>query len=247
MNINREVRMFRRQFKIMGTPGIAKIKQIICQMGYTLLPYAETAEKRGEHTAPAYTLDNGKYKIVYYNDLLNENDLLIVLIYEAAHIYLGHFRRHTGVYDTSVQKDFEAHQITARLLKAPCLSKRAGKRRKRPDYQFGRSVPSAELQLRTKQNKRYTPDKTRGNRCWKNPLPDVYWGRVINDIKGFELVEIIREYEIDRLVCDRLEPNTMVVVRDGALIAKEYTEESMQMFLELLDRLNPKKRWQMIS
>ena len=60
-------------------------------------------------------------------------------------------------------------------------------------------------------------------------------------------MEIIREYEIDQLVCDRLEPNTMVVVRDGALIAKEYTEESMQMFLELLNRLNPKKRWQMVS
>lgn len=119
MNISREVRRFRRQFKIMGTPGIAKIKQIICQMGYTLLPYAETAEKRGEHPAPAYTLDNGKYKIVYYNDLLNENDLLIVLIHEAAHIYLGHLHRHTGVYDTSVQKDFEAHQFTARLLKSP--------------------------------------------------------------------------------------------------------------------------------
>ena len=116
-NINKKVRQFHKRFKINGIPSCEELKTILSKLGYYVTPYTEEEHSNlGKQLHPAYTFEYHDSKIVYYDSFLCDNDIVIALAHELAHIYLAHSRRANGPYDTSTYKDYEADVFVYKLF-----------------------------------------------------------------------------------------------------------------------------------
>ncbi len=116
-NINKKVRQFRKRFRISGIPSCEELKTILSKLGYYVTPYTDEERSRlGEQLYPAYTFEYNDNKVVYYDSLLCDNDIVIALAHELAHICLAHSRRANGPYDTSTYKDYEADIFVYKLF-----------------------------------------------------------------------------------------------------------------------------------
>ena len=117
------VKKFREIYKIKGNPTAYEIKQIIKKLGFELCGYSENEKKLCETKTqylsgekPAFTYVKGSKKYVFYDDFLNEADTERVLAHELGHLYYNHMHRSKTLFDTNVNKEWEANLFAALLL-----------------------------------------------------------------------------------------------------------------------------------
>ena len=117
------VRKFKRIYKLKEAPTSYELKQIIKKFGFTIYGYSENEDKLIETKTYnlskekyAFTYIRGNQKYVFYDDLLNEVDTERALAHEVAHLYYNHFYRKITLFDSDVNKEWEANLFAAYLL-----------------------------------------------------------------------------------------------------------------------------------
>ncbi len=122
-NARKTVKKFKRTYKIKGSPTTYELKRVIEQFGFTTYGYHNDEDKLQETKTydistekPAFTYTKGRKKYVFYNDLLNEADAARVLAHELGHLYYNHMHRHETLFDTGINKEWEANLFAAYLM-----------------------------------------------------------------------------------------------------------------------------------
>ena len=117
------VRKFKRIYKVKGVPTAYELKGLIKKFGFITYGYRENEDKLCETKTYglskekyAFTYIRGNQKYVFYDDLLNEVDTERALAHEIAHLYYNHFYRKTTLFDSDVNKEWEANLFAAYLL-----------------------------------------------------------------------------------------------------------------------------------
>ena len=117
------VKQFKRTYKIKGVPSAHELKRVIKEFGFEVYGYSESEDKLHETKTynlskekPAFTYVRGNQKIVFYDDRVNEIDLLRVLSHEIGHIYYNHLHRKEDIFDTDINKEWEANLFAVYLL-----------------------------------------------------------------------------------------------------------------------------------
>lgn len=122
-NARKAVKKFRRLYKIKGALTTYELRRIIKKFGFIIYGYNENEDKL--HETKTYSLSKEKYaftyirgnqKYVFYDDLLNEIDAERALAHEIAHLYYNHFYRKATLFDSDVNKEWEANLFAAYLL-----------------------------------------------------------------------------------------------------------------------------------
>ncbi len=117
------VRKFRKEYAIKGNPTSYELKEVIKKFGFIPCGYHDDEEKlyetntydfSTERPAFAYSKDGKKY--IFYNDLLIETDIARTLAHEVAHLYYDHLHRHISLFDTPINKEWEANLFAAYLM-----------------------------------------------------------------------------------------------------------------------------------
>lgn len=122
-NARKTVKKFKRTYKIKGSPTTFELKRAIEQFGFTTYGYHNDEDKLQETKTydlstekPAFTYAKGRCRYVFYNDLLNEVDAARVLAHELGHLYYNHMQRHETLFDTGINKEWEANLFAAYLM-----------------------------------------------------------------------------------------------------------------------------------
>ncbi len=122
-NAKKAVRKFKRTYKIKGSPTTYELKRVIEQFGFTTYGYHNDEDKLQETKTydlstekPAFTYAKGRCRYVFYNDLLNEVDAARVLAHELGHLYYNHMHRNETLFDTGINKEWEANLFAAYLM-----------------------------------------------------------------------------------------------------------------------------------
>ena len=122
-NARKAVRKFKRIYQIKRVPTTYDLKRIIKKFGFTTYGYSENENKLYETKTYnlskekyAFTYIRGNQKYVFYDDLLNEIDAERALAHEVAHLYYNHFYRKSTIFDSDVNKEWEANLFAAYLL-----------------------------------------------------------------------------------------------------------------------------------
>lgn len=137
------VKQFRKTYGIKGTPTSYELKEIIKKLGFTPYGYHTDEEKLYETKTydfstekPAFTYSKDNKNYVFYNDLLNEIDISRLLAHELGHLYYNHLHRHETLFDTGINKEWEANLFAAYLMEPKELK-----------YYLYRSIVPATLPL----------------------------------------------------------------------------------------------------
>lgn len=122
----KEVKKFKRIYKIKGVPTSYDLIRIIKKFGFITYGYSENKDKLIEtktydlsQEKYAFTYIRGHQKYVFYDDLLNEIDIERALAHEVAHLYYNHFYRKATLFDSDVNKEWESNLFAAYLLEEP--------------------------------------------------------------------------------------------------------------------------------
>lgn len=129
--IEKKVKAFRKAERIKGVPTFEQLKVYILKSGFQLNSYSESQDlieklrrEKDMRDVPAFTAKTDDTYRVFYNERLNESDLIFALCHECGHICLNHLFKRRGAYDTSIHKEQEAFRFAVCLVDYPKRKKK---------------------------------------------------------------------------------------------------------------------------
>ena len=129
--IERKVKDFRKAEGIKGVPTFEQLKAYILKSGFRLNSYSESRDliekirrEKDMRDVPAFTAKTDDTYRVFYNERLNQSDLIFALCHECGHICLNHLFKRRGAYDTSIHKEQEAFRFAVYLMDYPKRKKK---------------------------------------------------------------------------------------------------------------------------
>ncbi|MCD8158007.1 MAG: ImmA/IrrE family metallo-endopeptidase [Clostridiales bacterium] len=137
-SVKQKARRFCREYKVYKLSE-KQIENIIETMGFTIVEYSpvfnngdvnllveELGLKAEVARSNGFTYVSGRYRLVFINENLSEEEKRIVLIHEMGHIYCEHFS-HTNIVGLDVKDEYEANEF-AHYVMQPSLSEKINRR-----------------------------------------------------------------------------------------------------------------------
>ncbi|MCC8097723.1 MAG: ImmA/IrrE family metallo-endopeptidase [Eubacterium sp.] len=137
-SVKQKARRFCREYKIHNLSE-KRAEEIIESRGFTVVEYSpvfndsdvnllldELGLKTEVMRSNGFTYVSGRYRLVFINENLSEEEKRIVLIHELGHIYCGHFS-HTNIVGLDVKDEYEANEF-AHYVMCPSAAEAIGRR-----------------------------------------------------------------------------------------------------------------------
>lgn len=126
--VKREVRQFIKKHKLRQIT-YADLKHAAEDMGYTIIEFNSLYNENNVQTvinnlslqdavtqSKGFVYINNKYRLIFINECLNEEEKQLVLSHEIGHILRGHFSE-SSIIGKDVHDEFEANEFSHYLLK----------------------------------------------------------------------------------------------------------------------------------
>lgn len=127
MNEKKCVREFKKKYCIKKT-DYEEIKSVIEKQGYTIIPYNTVCNNKNVeilitalqvkeyiHSCKCFTYQDDKYRLVFINEELSEEEKKIVLAHEEGHIWHEHMTNN-AVFGEDVIQEHQANEFAHYLL-----------------------------------------------------------------------------------------------------------------------------------
>lgn len=127
-NIKRKVRQFIKKHDLRQIT-YAGLKQVAEDMGYTVIEFNSSYNESNIQTvinnlnlqdaiiqSRGFTYIDKKYRLIFVNESLNEEEKQLVMSHELGHILCGHFNT-CSIIGKDVRDEFEANEFSHYLLK----------------------------------------------------------------------------------------------------------------------------------
>ena len=118
---------FKRQFKIRAVNS-ATLYEAITAQGFTIIEFNGIDDNEDVSklidalrlqeyikSEKCFTFQNDKYRLIFINEDLNEDERTVVLAHEEGHIWNGHMNQ-DNVFGTDVIQEYEANEFAHSLL-----------------------------------------------------------------------------------------------------------------------------------
>ncbi|MCC8014273.1 MAG: ImmA/IrrE family metallo-endopeptidase [Eubacterium sp.] len=130
-SVKQKARKFCREYRVFN-PSKEQIEKIIESLGFTIIEYNLIYNDPDVNTVLAelklteeivrtngFTYTSDKYRLVFINENLSDEEKQIVLLHELGHIYCGHFS-HSNIIGLDVKDELEANEF-AHYVMFPAL------------------------------------------------------------------------------------------------------------------------------
>lgn len=127
MNEKKSVRNFKRKYKIKNISS-ESLGGILNKQGFTLIKFNGAADDEDVKmlvsgldlqdyisTSRCFTYQDDKYRLVFVNENLNEEEMTIVLAHEEGHIWHKHFNS-KNVLGNDIVQEYQANEFCHFLL-----------------------------------------------------------------------------------------------------------------------------------
>lgn len=122
-SVKKQVKKFKKEFKIKGIPDMSELRQAVKSFHYQLATYERNEELlvslnqfERSKCVPAFCCTKNRQNYIFYSGKIHDRDLPFVLAHEIGHIYMNHLNREDNIHDTPEYKDREANEFTSELM-----------------------------------------------------------------------------------------------------------------------------------